>query len=390
MFITKSVIKLTSLPTVFVVLLTFLSGCSATESDVGMWDDNEPIKFLVADEDEGITRGKYETAKDFTEYAINSFLSSDGRPYVLNSEQTKLGDGSWTSSRTISFRGKIALDFYAMKPGFVRDDVKDLTMTAQEKSFTHTIPNTNAKQTDFMISSLLNKTKESTGGTLLFTFKHLFSYLRFQGKVSKEGLNVKIRSITLHNIKSTGKFTFSTTKEKDGSWELLDGLDNYTFLLPEEKDLTSKNAMLHTTDSLLFVMPQAPTIFSLSENGSFADADVDGNEKAYLEVECRLWTLEDDGNGGTTPKYVGCEADTWAKVYYPMASTTTWSSSRAPFAGLYNVVIDFTGGYAYDGEDFLKKHTSGSMQMTSMEPVQTFLVTTPWADDTTNSATFEM
>lgn len=364
--------------------------CTTPESDIGTVAAEDPIRFLVADENEGYTRGKYETAKQFTDYAIYSFMTSTKRAYAANVTMTKNEDGTWKSSRTISFPGKNALDFFAMKPGFKHDDVQNLMMTADEKSFVYTMPNTNGKQTDFMISSLLNKTKELTGGTLTFKFKHLFSYLRFTGKVSKENLNVLVHSFTIHNLRSTGKFTFSETKEKDGSWEQLDGLENYTFLLPEDRQLTAKNSVLHTTDSLLFVMSQVPEVFVLSDNTSFADADVEGNKKAYLEIECRLWKMKDDGNGGEVPEYIGCEANTWAKVYYPLAVTTKWQTASVPYSGTYNVVIDFTGGYDYDGQDFLEKHTSGSMRMTSLEPVQSFLVTDPWTDDDTNSLTIEM
>ena len=379
---TKSVFKLTkALP---VVLLAMLSACSATESDIGSLDDEEPITFLVADDD-GFSRGAYQTAKEFTEYGIYSFYTKTRKPYITKVVMTKKDDGSWKASRTITFPGKNALDFYALKPSFNRDDIQDLTMTADEKSFVYTLPNANYKQEDFMISSLLDKTKEATGGSILFKFKHLFSYLRFQGKCSVEGLNVRIRSLTLHNLKSTGKFTYSTTKEKDGSWELRDDLDNYTHLLPAEFTLVSKNAMLHKTDSMLFVMSQVPSIFAITENSSFADADAAG--QAYLEVECRLWKMEDDG---VTPQYIGCAADTWAKVYFPLSATTKWKTTASPYSGMYNVILDFTGGYTYEGEDFLKKHTNGAMTMVSLEPVQTFLVTNPWEDDDYNSQTLEM
>lgn len=367
------------------LLLPTLVSCTASEKDIGEVDDNEPITFLVADDDEGFTRGAYETAKQFTSYSIYSFLGLAKRQYVGNVVMAKQADGSWTSSRTISFPGKNALDFFAMKPAFIRDDVKDLTMTWDEKSFVHTLPNTNAKQTDFMISSLMDKTKEETGGTLLFKFKHLFSYLRFVGKTSLENVNIKVHSLTIHNIKSTGKFTFSNTVERDGSWELRDDLDNYTYLMPADKDLTSKNALIHTTDSMLFVMAQTPKVFTIADNTSFADADTNG--EAYLEIECRIWKMEDDG---VTPRYIGCAADTWAKVYYPMSATTKWQTASSPYSGTYNVMFDFTGGYTYEGEDFLKKYTNGEMKMISIEPVQSFLVTNPWEEDDYNSQTLEM
>lgn len=369
-----------------VVLFPTLSSCTVSETDVGDLDDNEPIRFLVADDNEWGTRGAYETAKQFSEYAIYSFNGSTGRPHITNVVMTKNGD-VWKGSRSISFPGKNPLNFYALKPGFKRDDVEDLTMTMDEKSFVHKLPNANYKQTDFMFSSLLGKTKEATGGTIQFKFKHMFAYLRFVGKCSVEGLNVTVRSITIHNLKSTGKFTFSTTKERNGDWELRDDVDNYTYLLPVEKNLTSKNVMLHTTDSMLFVMAQVPPIFAITENGSFADADKVGEEKAYLEVECRLWKMADDG---VTPQYIGCSATTWANVYFPLAATTKWQTAASPYAGTYNVMLDFTGGYTYEGEDFLKKHTNGEMTMVSIEPIQCFLVTNPWEDDDYNSQTLEM
>ena len=374
-----------ALPVMLLLLLVILFGCSTTESDIGVLDDDENITFMVDDDNEGFSRGAYQTALQFSQYAIYSFNCATTRLYVANIVQTRQADGSWKGSRAVSFPGKNALDFYALKPGFIRDDVQELTMTPAEKSFVHKLPNTNAKQTDFMHSSLLNKTKEATGGKLLFKFKHMFSYLRFQGKCSVEGLNVKIHSFTIHNIKSTGKFTFSQTKERSGSWELKDDLDNYTYLMPVDRDLASSSALLHTADSLLFVMSQVPTVFSISDNTSFADADAAG--QTYLEIECRVWKMEEDG---VTPQYIGCTADTWAKVYYPMSATTKWKTNSSPYSGMYNVMIDYTGGYTYEGEDFLKKHTNGAMTMVSLEPIQTFIVTNPWEDDDFNSQTLEM
>ena len=384
--IIKSIYKLIGSFSIALLLLFTLNSCTGSEKDIGEADNNETIRFLVADDDEGFTRGRYETAKQFTEYSIYSFNTVNGRPYITNIVMTKVGD-AWKSSRAVSFPGKNSLNFFALKPGFVRDDVTELAMTMDDKSFVHKLPNANYKQTDFMISSLLNKTKEETGGTLLFKFKHIFAYLRFVGKCSVEGLNVKVRSVTIHNLKSTGKFTFSMTKERDGSWELRNDIDNYTYLLPNERDLTSKNAMLHTADSMLFVLAQNPKVFEITENGSFADADKVGEEEAYLEVECRLWKMADDG---VSPQYIGCTADTWAKVYFPMAATTKWQTAGSPYAGTYNVFLDYTGGYTYEGEDFLKKHTNGEMQMVSIEPIKCFLVTNPWEDDDYNSQTLEM
>ena len=360
-----------------------LSGCTSTESDIGLSDDDEPISFLVEDADMDFTRGEYQTAKEFETYSIYSFYKNN--VYIADAVQTRV-NGAWKSSRTISFPGRNALDFYALKPGFERSDIQNLTMTSDEKSFVHKLPNENAKQEDFMFSSLLQRTKAGTkNGVLTFKFKHMFAYLRFAGKCSVDGLKVLVHSFTIHNIKSTGKFTYSSTKEYTGSWTLQDDLDDYKYLMPADKELTGRSEMVHTADSLLFVLAQKPSVFAISDNSSFADADAQG--KAYLEIECRVWKMEDDG---VTPQYIGCSATTWAKVYYPLSETTNWVTRSNPFGGMFNVMFDYTGGYTYEGEDFLKKHTNGAMTMVSIEPVKSFLVTNPWEDDDYNSQTLEM
>lgn len=377
-------VKIAFSVSLMILLCIFLPlGCTSTENDVGMLNDDEPIRFLVEDADMDFTRGKYQTAKQIETYSIYSFYGT--RAYISNAIQTKV-DGVWKSSRTISFPGKNALDFYALKPGFVRDDVLNLKMTGDEKSFVYKLPNENAKQEDFMYSSLLQKTKAGTkNGVLTFKFKHMFAYLRFAGKCSVDGLHVEVHSLTIHNIKSTGKFTYLNTKDGAGKWDLQDDLDNYKYLMPADKELTTKSGVIHTSDSLLFVMAQTPSVFAITDNTSFADADAQG--KAYLEIECRVWKLEDDG---VTPQYIGCTADTWAKVYYPMSAATKWQTNSNPFSGMFNVTFDYTGGYTYEGEDFLKKHTNGAMTMVSIEPVQSFLVTNPWEDDDYNSQEIEM
>ena len=379
----KKLTTVLQVSTIMILGILFLSGCTSTESDVGLSDDDEPITFLVEDADMDFTRGKYQTAKEFETYSIYSFLENS--VYIADAVQTRV-DGAWKSSRTISFPRRGSLDFYALKPGFVRPDVQNLTMESDEKSFVHKLANVNTKQEDFMFSSLLQRTKASTkNGVLTFKFKHMFAYLRFAGECAVDGLKVLVHGFTIHNIKSTGKFTFSSSKDNTGSWTLQDDLDNYKYMMPVDKELTARSVVVHTTDSLLFVMAQKPSVYSISENGSFADADAQG--KAYLEIECRVWKMADDG---VTPQYIGCSETTWAKVYYPMSETTNWVTRSNPYGGMFNVMFEYTGGYTYEGEDFLKKHTNGAMQMVSIEPIKCFLVTNPWEEDDYNSQTLEM
>lgn len=351
----------------------------------------DEIEFTIEDDDQ--TRGLYPIASMVEKYAVFSFYNETKKAHVNNCVMTKKADGTWKKSKLMNFPGKNALDFYMLRPGF--DDADSYTMTPDEKSFVYTMPNTTPMQQDFMFSSLINKTKEQTNNKINFKMKHLFSYLRFLCKLSNEEIEVYVHSIVVHNLKSKGKFTYKRDKERAGDWEIYDSdYDNFTFILPKDSMLTTnKQISLHTSDSLLFVMPQKPEVWDPDVNPKTTDADA--AHQSYIEMQCRVWRKRSDADisanvAPAADAYIGCSATTWASVYYPLKAGTAWTSKVTPYSGNYNVIITFTGGYTADGEDFLKKYTDDELEMSSDEPVESFLVTEPWTDDTTNSVTFDM
>lgn len=352
----------------------------------------DEIEFFI--EDDMPTRGRYEAAAQVEKYAVFSFYNETKKSHVQNCVMTKQASGTWKKSKIMNFPGKNAIDFYALKPSFT--DADSYTMTPDEKSFMYTMRDSNYKQKDFMFSSLLNKTRESTNNQIKFKMKHLFSYIRFVSKLTNEEIEVEVHSITLHNLLSKGKFTFNRDKERAGDWEIsTTDYDNFTFVLPKDSMLTTnKQISLHTGDSLLFVMPQKPaSIWDPNVTAKISDADA--NHEAYVEVACRVWKKRSDADiAANVPPasdaYIGCTATTWATVYYPLKAGTAWTSKVTPYSGNYNVLITWTGGYTAEGEDFLKKNTNDELEMSSDEPVESFFVTDPWADDPTNSVTFNM
>ena len=375
--------------------LTLLFSCSVEDGENLVADADtatDEIKFSI--EDDIVTRGPYQAAGQVEKYAVFSFYNETKKSHVQNCVMTKQASGTWKKSKIMNFPGKNALDFYALKPSFTEAD--SYTMTSDEKSFVYTIPNINGKQKDFMFSSLVNKTRESTNNNVAFKMKHLFSYLRFISKLTNDEIEVEIHTVTLHNLLSKGKFTYTRDKERAGSWEIYDtDYDDYKFVLPKDSMLTfDKQISLHTGDSLLFVMPQKPAEVwdpSVTPKTSQADAA----HQAYIEVECRIWKKRSaaDIENNVAPDasaYVGCTATTWATVYYPLKVGTAWTSKVTPYSGSYNVLITFTGGYTADGEDFLKSNSGETLEMSSDEPVQSFLVTNPWTDDDAGSVSFNM
>lgn len=368
--------------TVLLVQLSSITVGCAEDNDMNIETSfvDDDITILIG-EDANFTRGEYIPGASLKKYAVYSYYSDNKKNYLTNSivSRENVGD-PWKKSKNIKFPNATRqLDFYAMAPAFLLDNVTTV-MKTDEKSIAFTLPGRNDQQVDFMFSSLMGQTRTSTNNVIKFNFKHLFSYLRFQSKLSNENIDVTIHSVKLHNLKSTGTFTMDNNVANAGSWTLADDqYATYEFVLPKDSVLTYKKTLtLHRTDSMLFVMPQIPTLFKFTEGSGFSEADA--NKQAYASVLCRIVNKADGS-------YIGCSETTWAEVYYPIKSAT-WYTKKQPYGGTYTVSVEFTGGYTYEGNDFLKEHSdNGSLENESIEGVQGGITSTAdWVDDEENSA----
>ncbi|SNU04723.1 Fimbrillin-like [Prevotellaceae bacterium MN60] len=350
----------------------------------GLLADNDEQEAVIQI-GEDVTRGAYVAGPSLTRYAIYGFYNDKKTLYLNNSILTrdKPGD-AWKKSKAVQYPSATrAVDFYAMAPGFSGGLVTSSKMQQTEKYIKLTMPTVNSLQTDYMFSSIMAQTRKATNNIVKFNFKHIFCYLRFTSKLSNADIDVTIHSVKLHNLKSTGTFTMDNNKANTGSWTLDDAYADYEFILPKDSLLTYKKTVtLHHTDSLLFVMPQNPTLFKFAEGKSFEEADA--NKQAYASVKCRI-TKKDDGS------YIGCTSTTWAEVYYPINSAS-WVTKSQPFGTTKAVSIEFTGGYTKEGNDFLKEYSGDSnLENTSIEGVQGGIYSTEdWVDDTDNSVTITL
>ena len=370
------------------LLSAVAAGCSEKlDMDAGSpVADNDEIIFLIGEDDHS-TRGAYVEGPSLLKYSIYSFYNDTKKVYLTNSLLSREDPTSpWKKSKTVKFPNATrALDFYAMAPDFSGEIIKESSIKADEKTITYTLPNVNGKQTDFMFSSLMGATRTSTNNIIKFNFKHLFCYLRFQSKLSNENIDVTIHSIKLHNLKSTGTFTMDNVKANTGDWVLDDSkYETYEFVLPKDSALTYKKTLtLHRTDSMLFVMPQNPTLFKFTEGSGFSEADA--AKEAYASILCKI-------KNKATGEYIGpCSDTTWAEVYYPI-KTASWITTKQPFGTSKSVSLEFTGGYTYEGEDYLKEYSdNGSLENESIEGVQGGITSTAdWVEDGDNSVTIEL
>ncbi len=369
------------------LILMSLAACTAVSGDevagdVGESESDMPPMTILIGEDARATRGAYQEGKDFTEYAVYSFRTETKKTWTNNSVLTKNANGTWSRTKEINFPDQTTpIDIFAMKPGFKGHGIEKTKMVASEKSIVYTVPNRNDKQEDFSFSSLMNKTMQGTNNIIQFNFRHMFSYLRFKAKLTNEEIDVTIHSIVLHNLKSKGKFTLSNDVPNEGAWELEDVYDDYEFVLPKDSILTyNSTRSIHVEDSMLFILPQNPDLFKMDESTKFSYAD--SLNQAYAEILCKVVKK----NSGVE---IGTDTDGWAHVYYPL-KTAKWSTAKYPFSGTFSLTLTFTGGYTYDGEDFLSRYTGGLIENTSVEGVKGGITSEEWEDDTVNSGTIAL
>ena len=368
------------------LLLMSLVSCTAVSGDEVegyVSESNMPPMTILIGDDADATRGAYQLGREITEYAVYSFYTETKKTWINNSVLTKSASGVWSRTKEINYPNQTTpIDVFAMKPGFKDHGIEKTRMLASEKSIVYTVPNRNDKQEDFMFSSLMNQTMKGTNNVIQFNFRHMFSYLRFKAKLANPDIDVTIHSIVLHNLKSKGKFTLSNDVANEGSWALENVYDNYEFVLPKDSILTyNATRSIHVDDSILFVLPQNPTLFKMSESTKFSYAD--SLNQTYAEVKCKVVNKSSNME-------IGNDVDGWAHVYYPIASAK-WSTNKYPISGSFSLTITFTGGYTYEGEDFLSSNTGGLIENTSVEGVKGGITTTAdWEDDTDNSVTLTL
>ena len=367
------------------LILMSLAACTVASGDEVVADvcesDMPPMNILIG-EDVRATRGAYLEARDMTEYAVYSFYTESKKTWTNNSVLTKNASGVWTRTKEINFPDRTtAINIFAMKPGFRGHGIEKTMMVSAQKYIVYTVPNRNDKQEDFMFSSLMNKTMQGTNNTIQFNFRHMFSYLRFKAKLTNADINVTIHSIVLHNLKSKGKFTLDNDVANEGAWALEDVYDDYEFVLPKDSMLTyNMTQSIHIEDSMLFILPQNPDLFTMKESTKFSYAD--SLNQAYAEIKCKVVNK-------SSSTEIGTDTDGWAHVYYPV-KVAKWTTAKTPFSGSYSLTLTFSGGYTYDGEDFLSKYSNGMIENTSVEGVKGGIISEEWEDDTVNSGTITL
>lgn len=306
-----------------------LTSCSSDDQESktsALTPSDKEIKFTVGD----ITRG---TA--FTGDA--SDLETDGYQVFAYTHEspTKYIDRVVYPGGTAYWPTTGSLDFLALYPK---------TLTASQvaptawNNFSYTAPTAIANQVDLMAATATDK----SSGTVDLAFSHLLSQISIKAKAATN-LTVTIKSVELHNVKTTG--TFNGTALSAGEDKANYAID-FT-----EKTLDADGTVADLTDdNVLLLVPQTatawPTGAGSAQSIDYNDNDASGAKGAYIKVELKV------KNGET---FVLGTADNYAMVYFPLAInwtaqnhytyTLTFGDSNSPSDGFgYKDTVDGEDG----------------------------------------------
>ena len=250
-------------------------------------------------------------------------------------------DGTWSQSSNMSIPAE-AVNFYAVNASFAKTSaggiMDKLTINTSKQTFTYTVPERAEDQFDLMYASSLNVRMTETGGDTGLRFKSALAALNFMIVNKMDGdYKVIVGGISVHNIITTGTFTFSTTASNAGTWAEGTTRGKAERILDEPFVVPGTRDYLVDKDTILIVMPQAKgTKWKTKDTNPVSIAEADASGQNYVKLLCKI----QNGQG----KYVLGSKDSYGEVYLPV------SVPKAAEGVTSTLAISFTGGYDVNGE----------------------------------------
>ncbi len=326
--------------------LLLMASCSNDE--IVEQSKGEKIAFNVLS-DNAKTRATPITSANLTsaDFKVWGFITSGGTKYIKG-VRIHYSGGKWdyANPSDVSYWPSSNLDIYAVSPA-THDNLAPGFLTSSALNFTYQAPEDNAEQADVMYASNKGVSK-SDGSMVSLVFKHALSQIVFKGKAGTT-MAVRIKSIKVHNLKKSGKFTFPNgttgSASEAGSWTLSGDADA-DYVVGTVKTSGQDHVMINgasvtdltAPDGALLILPQTATAWTTNENTAVPITTAETNNHCYLEIDMKLT------QSGVF--LIGNES-TYGKVYVPFGGTA-WEPGKK-----YIYTLNFGGGYDADGKVIL-------------------------------------
>lgn len=306
-------------------------------------DDNgtHSVPFIYDIPTDGLplTRGSRQDSFSVSRYGL--YGMSGKNIFAKNVILERHADGTWSQSGSISIPGG-AVNFYAVNASFAKKSaggiMDKLTMTPARQTFTYTVPERSEEQFDLMYASSLGVDMSESGGDTGLRFKSALAAFNFLIVNKMDGdYKIVVGGISVHNIITTGTFTFSTAESNAGTWAEGTARGKAGRILDEPFVVPATRDYLVHRDTILIVMPQAKgTKWKTKDSSPVSIAEADANGQNYLKLLCKIQNAQG--------RYVLGSADSYGEVYLPVNIPKT-------AAGVTNTLaISFTGGYDSSGK----------------------------------------
>jgi len=292
-----------------IVLLLSVFFCRCTDRntiDSEDYSSEDTVKIIPVFPD---ATSRASVSDILTEFYVSAYSGTTARAKNVKYEY----DGTaWKATSLITWPAKnTKISFWALSQKFANgDSISNLVFNSKDQNFIYGIDSVKPK--DLIFGSYLNTTKAISGGSVRIAFYGALAYPTFKCKQLVKDATLIIDEIIVHNLRTSGKFTYHKTTSSSGTWT--NGNEYYgTF---SQKLKTPISLPYHATKSTTITdtcwiwIPHAPVKWATTATKPVSISEADAKHQSYVEFKCKI-----SMNGSYV--WGGTSAAEYESIYFP-------------------------------------------------------------------------
>lgn len=359
----KVTVRYISEISIILVLVSILFGCTKSTEVYQESDDNDFVEIVPI--------FPWSSSRAISDVLNEFYISSfSGKTNKGRNVHYTFDGNAWISDKAIAWpTGSSTISFWGLSQKF--EDANGMSNTSikyNKQTFDYTCDPANPK--DLLFANTLNTTQAAQGGKISLAFNYALAnpYFTCVQAIETPNVTVIINEVIVHNLKTTGTFTYSTTNNSSGKWTLNNDLyANFSKVLPSPVTLNPDKVTAVTLTDKWFFMPQRPTKWTTTATNPVPISTADANHQSYVELKCKIIVNGSYVWGGSAGS-----ANEWESVYYPFSTNiNSQGYNRA-------IKLKFDGGYFDDGTPFVPRESD---EFTIAEWIQQDVLIEHWEEE---------
>lgn len=237
------------------------------------------------------------TLSNLKEFTVSAYLKqNDLRSLFMDKVKVTNEAGKWNTNGTYVWPYSGSLSFFSYSPSnLVVDMPAASSIDNSVPTFSYKAPSNSYQQSDVLYAVNTNHqyTGSNASSVVNVNFRHALSQIVFSAKCENTNWKVDIADVQIHNVKSTGKYTFPSTdtqkltndasKDVRGSWTLESEINSYNTGFEPVVGITANTVSLTTSENLpLLLIPQTANAWDPTSDPKCT------KNGAYFMVRCKL------------------------------------------------------------------------------------------------------